>query len=211
MSRKQRLGGCHLSFRKTELFQQKARPGSHPALPESIPNQQLLLPVWATTSACPEKASDSSAFTKTKPETHPSPLPTESPAHELFPSPHQKADYPTQSGTAPVTEESPSHSKQAAATDRALTQEVGDTCSATLGGGVQHSPCLHILEYALPERGAKEGVLLALCIRTAELARQKLCSTRGPSKVVGTRLRASVWFSFISSELVCPGPAHEPT
>lgn len=40
---------------------------------------------------------------------------TESPAHKLATSPHQKAEYPTQRGTTPVSAESPPHLKEAAA------------------------------------------------------------------------------------------------
>lgn len=82
-------------------------------------------------------------------------------------------------------------------------------CSTTLGGEVQHSPGPRIPEDALPEQGVKEGALLELHTCTAELARQELCSTGGLSEVMGTRPRASVWFSFSPSELVCPGPAQE--
>lgn len=68
-------------------------------------------------------------------------------------------------------------------------------CSIALGGEVQHSPGPRILEDAVPEQGVKEGALLAPHTRTAELARQELCSTGGPSEVVGTRLCPPVWFS----------------
>lgn len=112
VSRRERLEG---SLRKTELFQQKTRPGSHPRLPKigSIPNQQLLLPVWATISAGPEMTSDPSAFTGTKPKatsprSQPGPLLTSS-----FPlSP--KADLPCAKWNSPSKSRKPQCPKQAA-------------------------------------------------------------------------------------------------
>lgn len=205
VSRRERLGG---SLRKTELFQQKTRPGSHPRLPEtrSIPNQQLLLPVWATTSASPEMTSEPSAFTGTKPKatslrSRPGPLLTSS-----FPLP-PKADLPCAKWNSPSKSRKPQRPKQAAPQAGHWHGRWEMRAQPPLEGrqSAARAPASEQMLYPKEGEGRSRA---GTARRTAQLAGQGRCSTRGPSRVVGTRLRASVQLGFTPAGLVGPGPAH---
>lgn len=191
---KQRLVGWH-SF-KTELLQQKTRPGSHPRLPGSrrIPNQQQPFPVGARTSSCPEKASDSSACTRTKANTHLSPLPC---------SPHPRAKFPTQRGAAPCRQ-------------KVLPSSQGLLHCCETGQMISGHPWRRArAQHPHPERcsgrGGAGAALLAWQSCTAQLTRQELCSTWQPSEVARTRLCTSVCFSFTPSELGCQNQHKSPS
>lgn len=198
---KQRLGRCHSPFRKTELFQQKTRPGSHPGLPESrsIASQQLLLPAWAITSACPEKASDTSTCPEinpepTSPHCQPSPWLTSS---FLFPTkqlaPLRTADQlQSRHKSIPPT--------RAAAAGRAVTGTHVQRPQGTISTAQPLCP----RRWLPQDRGGRGG--------PAQLARHELCSTRGTREAEGTWLRASVWCRFTPPELSAQDQhAKEPT